>query len=148
MTYATKLREKAQDCEFGTATQCDERILEHLIQTIENESLIQRCISKGWNLSQFLMEAGQIEDIFLQMQDMKLGDREKQIARVDRNKGQEWKQRYANRKSDTEIHPCAYCGMKKMHRDRPSCPAYGIYIRSQTILHQFVEQIDLGMQRA
>ena len=125
MTYATRLREKAQDCEFGTATQCDERILEHLIQTIENESLIQRCISKGWNLSQFLVEAGQIEDISLQMQDMKLGDREKQIARVDRNKGQEWKQRYANRKSDTEINPCVYCGMKKMHRDRRSCPAYG-----------------------
>ena len=96
VTYATRLREKAQDCEFGTAAQCDERILEHLIQTIENESLIQRCISKGWNLSHFLTEAGQIEDISLQMQDMKLGDREKQIARVDRNKGQEWKQKYGN----------------------------------------------------
>ena len=124
VTYATRLREKAQDCEFGTATQCDEHILEHLIQTIKNESLIQRCISKGWNLSQFLMEAGQIEDISLQMQDMKLGDREKQIATVDRNKGQEWKQRYANRKSDTEINPCAYCGMNKMHRDQRSCPVY------------------------
>ena len=70
VTYATRLREKAQDCEFGTATQSDERILEHLIQTIENESLIQRCISKGWNLSQFLTEAAQIEDISLQMQDI------------------------------------------------------------------------------
>ena len=35
VTYATRLREKVQDCEFGTTTQCDERILEHLIQTIE-----------------------------------------------------------------------------------------------------------------
>ena len=90
VTYTTRLREKAQDCEFGTATQCDEHILEHLIQTVENESLIQSCISKGWNLSQFLMEAGQIQDISLQMQDTKLGDWEKQIAWVDRNKGQEW----------------------------------------------------------
>ena len=31
VTYATRLREKAQDCEFGTAAQSDERILEHLI---------------------------------------------------------------------------------------------------------------------
>ena len=29
VTYATRLREKAQDCEFGSAAQCDERILEH-----------------------------------------------------------------------------------------------------------------------
>ena len=98
--------EKAQDCEFGTVAQCDERILEHLIQTIENESLIQRCISKGWTLSQFLTEAGQIEDISLQMQDMKLGDREKQITRVGRNKGQEWKKKHWNRKSDTEMPLC------------------------------------------
>ena len=110
VSYATRLRVKAQDCEF---------------QTIENESLIQKCISKGWNLLQFLTEAGQIEDICLQMQDMKLGDREKQIARVDRNKGQVWKQRYANRKPGTEINPCAYCGLKKRHRDRRSCPAFG-----------------------
>lgn len=61
ITYATRLREKSQDCEFGET--CDDRILEHLIQTIENEVLIQRCISKGWCLSQFLTEAAQIEDI-------------------------------------------------------------------------------------
>ena len=63
VTYATRLRGKAQDCEFGTATQCNERILEHLIQTIENESLIQRCISKvsdgsGPNRGHFLANAG------------------------------------------------------------------------------------------
>ena len=97
------------------------------------------------------METGQIEDISLQMQDITLGDQEKQIARVDRNKGQEWKQRYVIRKSDTEINPCAYCGMKKMHRDRRSCPAYGKtcdICQKQIILHQFVEQTDLGMQKA
>ena len=125
VTYATRLREKAQDCEFGSAAQCDERILEHLIQTIENESLIQRCISKGWSLSQFLTEAGQIEDISLQMRDMKLGDRERQVARIDRNKRPEWKQKYGNRKSDTDINPCTFCGLKKIHQDRRSCPAYG-----------------------
>ena len=151
VTYATRLREKAQDCEFGTVAQCDGRILEHLIQTIENESLIQRCISKGWTLSQFLTEAGQIEDISLQMQDMKLGDREKQIARVDRNKGQEWKQKHWNRKSDTEINPCAYCGLKrciKIDEAAQLTVKHAIYVKSQIILHLCVEQTDLKIQRA
>ena len=80
-TYATRLREKSQECKFGGT--CDERILEHLIQTIENESLIQKCISKEWNLSQFLTEAGQIEDIWLHMRDMKVSLYDKYVARVD-----------------------------------------------------------------
>ena len=42
VTYATHLRERAHECDFGS--NCDERILEHLIQTIENEHLIQKCI--------------------------------------------------------------------------------------------------------
>ena len=58
VTYATRLREKAHECEFGETN--DERILEHLIQTIQNQQLIQKCISKSWNLQQFLREAGQI----------------------------------------------------------------------------------------
>lgn len=123
ITYATRLREKAQECEFGDT--CDERILEHLIQTIENESLIQRCISKGWNLSQFLTEAGQIEDISLQMRDMKDVSHEKQIARIDKNNRQEWKQRSSYRKVDTDIQPCGYCGLRRVHPDRRNCPAYG-----------------------
>ena len=61
VTYATRLREKAIECEFGDTQ--DEIILEHLIQTIENQHLIQKCISKSWTLQQFLTEAGQIEDI-------------------------------------------------------------------------------------
>ena len=81
VTYATRLREKAQECDFKDS--CDDRILEHLIQTIENEALIQKCISKGWSLCQFLTEAGQIEDISLQMQDMKASPWEKQIAMVN-----------------------------------------------------------------
>ena len=80
MAYATRLREKSKDCEFGV--NCDERILEHLIQTIENSNLIQRCISKSWTLQEFLKEAGQIEDISLQMRDMKIKHDDKDIAKV------------------------------------------------------------------
>ena len=51
MSYATRLREKATGGEFGNTS--DDRILEHLIQKIENETLIQKCIFKGWTLTQF-----------------------------------------------------------------------------------------------
>ena len=80
VAYATRLREKAYDCEFGATI--DDRILEHLIQTIENQQLIQKCISKSWQLSQFLLEAGQIEDISMQVHDMKEPQQDKYIARI------------------------------------------------------------------
>ena len=41
ISYAARLRENAHDgCNFGCM--CDERILEHLIQTIEDRALIQK----------------------------------------------------------------------------------------------------------
>ena len=43
--YAARLREKANECEFGTA--CEDRILEHLIQMINNQVLIQKAITKN-----------------------------------------------------------------------------------------------------
>ena len=54
--YAMRLREKAHECNFGN--NCNERILEHLIQTTENKTLIQKSISKAWTLQEFLTEAG------------------------------------------------------------------------------------------
>ncbi|VDI39518.1 Hypothetical predicted protein [Mytilus galloprovincialis] len=69
VTYVMRLREKAHECEFEAT--CDERILEHCIQTITNQDLIKRAISKGWNLDKFVEEAGQMEDTCLQMKDMK-----------------------------------------------------------------------------
>ena len=38
VAYATRLREKAHRCDFGSSY--DDRILEHLIQTIENQMYI------------------------------------------------------------------------------------------------------------
>ena len=40
VTYAAQLREKSQDCEFGEQT--EDRILEHLIQTIKDSELVQK----------------------------------------------------------------------------------------------------------
>ena len=69
VAYATRSREKAHQCDFGSSN--DDRILEHLIQTIENQYLIQKCIYEGWTLDQFLTQAKQIEDISVQVDDMK-----------------------------------------------------------------------------
>ena len=80
MALATRLGQKSKDCEFGM--NCNERILDHLFQTIENSSLIQRRFSKSWTLQEFLKEAGQIDDIFLQIRDMKVKHDDKDIAKV------------------------------------------------------------------
>jgi len=69
VTYAARLREKSKDCEFGEQT--DDRILEHLIQTIKDSELVKGSIQKKWNLDQFLEEASQREDINQQVKDMK-----------------------------------------------------------------------------
>jgi hypothetical protein len=58
-----------RNCEFGD--QADDRILEHLIQTIKDNDLIKRCSQKRWNLEQFIEEASQREDIGQQVKEMK-----------------------------------------------------------------------------
>ena len=46
--------------------------------------LIQKCIAKGWELSQFLLEAAQTEDISLQLHDMEdtLNNRHIALVRI------------------------------------------------------------------
>ena len=67
--YATRLREKAHGCDFSAFMTMG--LLEHLIQTNENQYLIQKCIYKWWKLGQFLTQAKQIEDISVQVDDYK-----------------------------------------------------------------------------
>ena len=54
---------KAKDSSSRVREQIDDRILEHLIQTIKDSELVKRSIQKKWNLDQFLEEATQREDI-------------------------------------------------------------------------------------
>ena len=68
---AARLQEKAKECKFGDTYK--ERILEHINQTIDNKRLIEKAISKTWDLTQFLTEASQTENIAWQMQDMGSG---------------------------------------------------------------------------
>ena len=123
IAYAARLREKAYDCDFGNTF--DDRILEHLIQTIENQHLIQKCIAKSWILSQFLSEAAQIEDISLQVHDMKYSLDDKNIARVCVPYKQRTfrDQRSSEEEDVTEV--CRYCGYDRKHNTFEDCPAYG-----------------------
>ena len=78
--YATRLREKASECEF---TDGDDQILEHLIQTITDKRLVHKAISKKWSLDEFTTEAAQLEDVQLQVRDMTVApDEKKDVASV------------------------------------------------------------------
>ena len=65
-SYVSRLREKANDCEFGETM--EERILEQCIQSVDNN----QAIGKGWELDKFIEEAAQIEGTNLQMKEMKI----------------------------------------------------------------------------
>ncbi|VDI07357.1 Hypothetical predicted protein [Mytilus galloprovincialis] len=121
VTYVMRLREKAHECEFEAT--CDERILEHCIQTITNQDLIKRAISKGWNLDKFVEEAGQMEDTCLQMKDMK-GD-PRNIGTFSANKIQSNRSSY---KAHDFEEDCGYCGFD--HGEGRKCPAYGKQCRN------------------
>ena len=120
MAYATRLREKAHECEFGDTN--DERILEHLIQTIENEQLIQKCISKSWTLQQFLREAGQIEDISIQVHDMKADTADWGKVMSHRRNQKSRQPEYHERVESVKY--CTYCGLTRAHPRGKHCPAY------------------------
>ncbi|CAG2213739.1 unnamed protein product [Mytilus edulis] len=124
VTYVMRLREKAHECEFEAT--CDERILEHCIQTITNQDLIKRAISKGWNLDKFVEEAGQMEDTCLQMKDMK-GDH-RDIGTSSINKIQSNRSSYNRSQDYITKSNCGYCGFE--HCEGNKCPAYGKQCRN------------------
>ena len=146
MAYTARLRERAAGCEFGD--NYEERILEHLIQTISDARLVQRAINERWTLTQFTMEAGQIEDISLQMKEMK----EKTVTKVNnyKNSTERRPQRERRHEVRTSRHEVpkyeahtprygahaqkareprkqayTYCGLSRKHPPGKNCPAYG-----------------------
>ena len=125
--YAARLREKAKECEFGTTF--DERILEHIIQTIDNKKLIEKAISKTWGLTRFLTEASQTEDIARQMRDMGSGQSNAEdISRVYAEQ-QKPKQEHGDGLDQTQRpgkkHKCQFCGLTGVHEKGKDCPAFG-----------------------
>ena len=59
--YAARLSKKVREYEFGDTF--DERNFEHIIQTIDNKKLIERAVSKTSDLTRFLNEASETENI-------------------------------------------------------------------------------------
>ena len=136
VTYAARLHEKSQDCELGEQT--EDRILEHLIQTIKDSELVKRSIQRKWNLDQFLEEASQREDINQQVKDVK---EDFKISKVeyqskDLSKGGTWgRRRHLKKKGpgkwdhkkgkEEKGKSCGYCGKIEPHPPGQNCPAYG-----------------------
>ena len=121
VAYATRLVEKARGCGIGSSN--GDRILEFLIQTVENEYLIQKCINEGWTLDQFLAQAKQIEDLSVQVDDMKTDQWGKKISKVE-EKNREWtlSQNYIQLRTQ----PCSYCALTGVHPRGRNFPAYGV----------------------
>jgi len=95
----------------------DERILEHLIQTISNKTLIQKAINKRWNLEQFLTEASQLEDTKIMVNEMR--DESHDVAKVTKHRKPD------RRPQETrEYSKCGKCGQEK-HPRAEDCPARG-----------------------
>ena len=114
--YAARLREKAKECEFGDTF--DERILEHIIQTIDNKKFIERAISKTWDLTRFLTEASQTEDIARQIQDMgtEQVDHAGRVQSVPAISGSQYQMKPWK---------CGFCGLLGAHVKGKDCPAFG-----------------------
>ena len=77
----------------------------------------------GWTLDQFLTQAKQIEDLTVQVDDMKTDQWGKKISRVE-EQNREWTQ--SQNYIQFRTHTCSYCALTGVHpRDR-NVPAYGV----------------------
>lgn len=135
--FATRLREKAARCEFADQ---DSRILEHLIQYMDNPELTRKAISKKWNLGNLLKEAAELEDTKQQVDDMRIEKEDytnnssvvaenetetpSSVHRIGMSRGK-------TRRTTTREEPrgkniaCKFCGLTNKHPPGRNCPAYG-----------------------
>ena len=118
ISFATRLRENTFECEFGD--NLEERILEHLIFTSQNDHLVQKCIKECWTLSEFLTEARLSEDVALQAQKINESSGKYTIAKVKKRL-----KRKRNTDTTERLQPCGYCGLSGLHPKGRQCPAYG-----------------------
>ena len=138
LSYATRLREKGRTCEFMNT---DERILEHLIQTVMNKTLVQKAVNKKWGLTQFLEEAAQMEDIQQQMVDMT-----PRIAKVGSAPTRPHHRKYTDEKKKKQHAKYAtynYCGFNT-HPPGKDCPAYGKECRTCKKKNHFAKMCRSG----
>ena len=105
-------------CEFGD--NLEERILEHLILTSDNDHLVQNCIKKCWTLSEFLTEARLYEDVAFQVQKINESSGKHSIV-----KAKNISKRKRNTNTTEHLQPCRCCGLSGLHPKGIGCPAYG-----------------------
>ena len=117
VSYAARLREKAKNCDFHDN---DERILEHIIQTTENQELVRKVIYKKWTLKQTLEEMQLLEETSVQV---------KAIGQHDTGDVAKISRKSRNRKSSkqdqkpAESNTCIYCD-RNHPKGKRLCPAY------------------------
>ncbi|XP_045167266.2 uncharacterized protein LOC123530556 [Mercenaria mercenaria] len=115
-SYAARLREKTVGCDFHND---NERILEHLIQTSENEELIRKVIYKKLDLPQTLAAMQLIEDTSRQVKEMSQGG---EIAKINRRSDTSGLKRHSGNYQANE--KCRYCD-RKHPKKKELCPAWG-----------------------
>ena len=88
------------------------------MQTIDNKKLIERAISKTWDLTRFLIEASQTEDIVQQIQDigMEQVDHAGHVQSVAAISGSQYQMK---------LWKCGFCGLLGAHVKGKDCPALG-----------------------
>ena len=144
-------KREGKECAFEDTS--DDRTLEHLIQTVDNDTLIKKAINKHFSLEQFLMEATQMQDITQQMKEVKPPS--KSVAKVgatqhaQKNRNQSYRpptrrqdKRYDGRIRDETKHKtfCEYCGLTGVHTKGQNCPVR--FVRDaieETTLLQYAE---------
>ena len=115
--YAARLKEKTIGCEFHSD---DERILEHLIQTSDNEELIRKVIYKKLDLSQTLAAMQLSEDTSRQVRAM---SHSSDVAKIKRRGDSGRGQRYRKESHEQDI-KCKYCD-RHHPQQKEHCPAWG-----------------------
>lgn len=114
--YAARLSEKVKEYEFGDTF--DEKIFEHIIQTIDNKKLIERAVSKTSDLTRLVDKASETEDIARQIQDMGTeqvyhGGSLQSVLAISGSQHQmkPWK--------------CDFCGLLNANVKGKDCPVFG-----------------------
>ena len=118
---AARLREKAMSCDFHD---CDERILEQIIQTTDNAELVRKALHKKWTLKQTLAEMQLLENTPEQVKAMGQHDTH-DVAKIDKRK-KNINRRSQNERNIEKGRPYKYCD-KTNPRQKKLCPAYAKY---------------------
>ena len=119
ISYAARLREKAKNCDFHDT---DERILEHIIQTTENQELVRKVLYKKWTLKQTLEEMQLLEETAVQVK--KMGQQNgNDVAKISKKRKNRKGAKQDNKSAETDT-ACIYCD-KTHPKQKRLCPAYG-----------------------